>query len=264
MPKFICHPRPRSYIERTERWDEFPNGRWGSSSSPAYGDLEDFHLVQLYPINKEHALEQWGSPANLAEVGNVFASFVKGDLSSLPWSRTGIHKETGRITDNLVAMNTGGYFTINSQPAVNGAKSNDPAFGWGPAEGYVYQKAYLEFFVSPSRLAELIEKFKAQPSLTYQALNQKGEHHTNNRDLSTTAVTWGVFRDRQVIQPTVVDPESFGVWTKEAFLCWTTWIDLYDSESPARAILSEIRDTWFLVNLVENDYIGGDIFLPFQ
>jgi methylenetetrahydrofolate reductase (NADPH) len=44
--------RPRSYIERTERWDEFPNGRWGSSSSPAYGDLEDFHLVQLYPINK--------------------------------------------------------------------------------------------------------------------------------------------------------------------------------------------------------------------
>jgi methylenetetrahydrofolate reductase (NADPH) len=62
----------------------------------------------------------------------------------------------------------------------------------------------------------------------------EGEHHTNNRDLSTTAVTWGVFRDRQVIQPTVVDPESFGVWAKEAFLCWTTWIDLYETDSPAR------------------------------
>ena len=25
--------RPKSYVARTEGWDEFPNGRWGDSSS---------------------------------------------------------------------------------------------------------------------------------------------------------------------------------------------------------------------------------------
>jgi methylenetetrahydrofolate reductase (NADPH) len=29
--------RPKSYMVRTNSWDEFPNGRWGDSRSPAYG-----------------------------------------------------------------------------------------------------------------------------------------------------------------------------------------------------------------------------------
>merc|ERR1712142_414444 len=29
--------RPQSYIHRTREWEEFPNGRWGDSSSPAFG-----------------------------------------------------------------------------------------------------------------------------------------------------------------------------------------------------------------------------------
>lgn len=37
-------------------------------------------------------------------------------------------------------MNEMGYLTINSQPAVNGARSDDKVHGWGPAGGYVYQK----------------------------------------------------------------------------------------------------------------------------
>ena len=32
--------RPKSYIYRTQAWDDFPNGRWGQSSSPAFGDLK--------------------------------------------------------------------------------------------------------------------------------------------------------------------------------------------------------------------------------
>ena len=40
-------------------------------------------------------------------------------------------------------MNKYGFFTINSQPAVNGAPSDDKIFGWGPANGYVYQKVRL-------------------------------------------------------------------------------------------------------------------------
>jgi len=30
---------------------------------------------------------------------------------------------------------------------VNGAKSNDEKYGWGPDNGYVYQKAYFELFI---------------------------------------------------------------------------------------------------------------------
>jgi len=26
--------RPKSYVERTDSWDDFPNGRWGDSRSP--------------------------------------------------------------------------------------------------------------------------------------------------------------------------------------------------------------------------------------
>lgn len=29
--------KPSSYVHRTLKWDEFPNGRWGDSKSPAFG-----------------------------------------------------------------------------------------------------------------------------------------------------------------------------------------------------------------------------------
>jgi len=37
--------RPKSYLVRTSSWDEFPNGRWGNSKSPAFGELSDYHLL---------------------------------------------------------------------------------------------------------------------------------------------------------------------------------------------------------------------------
>lgn len=42
--------RPKSYILRTERWDEFPNGRWGDSRSPAYGDIDGYGIRLKYPV----------------------------------------------------------------------------------------------------------------------------------------------------------------------------------------------------------------------
>jgi hypothetical protein len=29
-------------MELADEWDEFPNGRWGDSRSPAYGDLDGY------------------------------------------------------------------------------------------------------------------------------------------------------------------------------------------------------------------------------
>jgi len=34
--------KPNSYISRTQEWDEFPNGRWGVSRSPAFGMTENY------------------------------------------------------------------------------------------------------------------------------------------------------------------------------------------------------------------------------
>lgn len=37
--------RVQSYLSRTSDWDEFPNGRWGDSRSPAYGDLDGYPVA---------------------------------------------------------------------------------------------------------------------------------------------------------------------------------------------------------------------------
>jgi hypothetical protein len=36
--------RAESYLSRTENWDEFPNGRFGDSRSPAYGELDGYGI----------------------------------------------------------------------------------------------------------------------------------------------------------------------------------------------------------------------------
>ena len=48
------------------------------------------------------------------------------------------------------------------QPRVNAVSSDDASFGWGPAGGHVFQKAYLEFFCSPGRLDRLLAALEAQ------------------------------------------------------------------------------------------------------
>jgi methylenetetrahydrofolate reductase (NADPH) len=34
--------RAKSYLSRTENWDEYPNGRFGDSRSPAYGEIDGY------------------------------------------------------------------------------------------------------------------------------------------------------------------------------------------------------------------------------
>lgn len=54
----------------------------------------------------------------------------------LPWNEMeALQLETEKIKHELIALNTAGYLTINSQPAVNGAASEDSKFGWGGRNG---------------------------------------------------------------------------------------------------------------------------------
>ena len=51
--------------------------------------------------------------------------------------------------------------------------------GWGGPGGYVYQKAYVECFASPKHLAALLTAAKSWPSITYFAVDKRGNTYTN-------------------------------------------------------------------------------------
>ena len=58
------------------------------------------------------------------------------------------------------------------------------------------------------------------------------------------------------------------VWKDEAFDLWTSeWGSLYSSESEddvkSLGILQQVKSSYFLVSLVDNDFINGDIFKLF-
>ena len=103
---------------------------------------------------------------------------------------------------------------MGSQPAVDSASSEDPIVGWGPARGYVFQKAFVEFFI-PSAEVEMIEgklKAKGDGQISMYASNKQGEFKTNTTDDAVNAVTWGVFPGQEIVQSTIIEATSFLAW----------------------------------------------------
>jgi hypothetical protein len=113
-----------------------------SRSNKRYASAPTPHLSPADLLaQKEEALNMWGSPAEFDAFKSVFRDFCLGKVPSLPWSEQGPSSEMKIIAGKLAQINDLGFLTINSQPAVNGVPSNDKAFGWGPSNGFVYQKA---------------------------------------------------------------------------------------------------------------------------
>ncbi|PYI08197.1 methylenetetrahydrofolate reductase 2 [Aspergillus sclerotiicarbonarius CBS 121057] len=243
--------RNSSYIARTQTWDEFPNGRWTDSRSPAFGELDSYG-IGLKGTNEQN-IKLWGEPKSIRDLTHIFVSFLEGKLTRLPWSDTPITTEANAIKESLVELNKKGLFTINSQPAVNGVKSSHPVYGWGPKNGYVYQKAYLELLVPPYLLDELIARIDKNGDLTYHAISKTGELRTNTRD-SPNALTWGIFAGREIVQPTIVETVSFLAWKDEAYRLGEDWAKCHDASSPSRKLIQGVMDSWYLVNIVNNDF----------
>lgn len=250
--------RQASYIARTSEWDDFPNGRWGDRASPAYGDLSEYYLAFKRP--KVNRKQLWGTPTSEKDVWVVFEGFVEGTVKQLPWCEQALSRESGVIRENLSWINAHGFLTINSQPRVNGLPSTDPAVGWGGEDGFVFQKAYVEFFVSPRLLEKVVAIIaESYPELSFHALSRKGEEFRNTPLHSVTAVTWGVFPGQEIIQPTVVDSDSFAAWKDEAFELWQAqWASAYEPDSASAKVLQDMIDSYFLVNIVDNDYTNDD------
>lgn len=259
--------RPKSYLSRTIGWDQYPHGRWGDSRNPSYGALSDYQFMR--PRSRDKRLhEEWAVPLkSIEDIYEKFKKYCLGKLRSSPWSELdGLQPETKIINEQLGKINMKGFLTINSQPAVNGERSDSSSVGWGGPGGYVYQKAYLEFFCSPEKLNALVDKSKALPFITFMAVNKEGnwKSNINQTAVNVNAVTWGVFPAKEIIQPTVVDPASFKVWKDEAFEIWSrSWASLYLEGDSSRKLLEEVQSSYYLVSLVDNDYINGDLFAVF-
>ncbi|KAJ3217154.1 hypothetical protein HDU67_008374 [Dinochytrium kinnereticum] len=245
--------RTRSYILRTEAWDDFPNGRWGDARSPAYGDLDGYGVS--LKTTRDESLAMWGTPSSEQDIFSLFSKFCENKVGGLPWCSQPLALESEVIRSKLVDINSRGFLSINSQPAVDGVSSSDASYGWGPKNGYVYQKAYLEFFIAPEALDQLIAKINDKfPSITFYAVNRQGDLRTNAPSDGPMAVTWGVFPGQEIVQPTVVDPVSFMAWKDEAFELWAKWAELYPAGSKSMETINGIYGNWFLMNVVDNDF----------
>ncbi|KAI1399485.1 methylenetetrahydrofolate reduct [Hypoxylon fuscum] len=244
--------RNKSYVSRTQDWDEFPNGRWGDSRSPAFGEL-DAYGIGLTGTNESNR-KRWGEPKSVQDIASLFVRYIQRELPSLPWSEAPLTSESDSITDDLIKLNQRGLLTINSQPAVDGVKSTHGVYGWGPPNGYVYQKAYLELLVSPELFPEVIRRINANPDLSYYAVTRSGQLTTNTPSDGPNAVTWGVFPGKEIVQPTIVESISFLAWKDEAFRLGIDWAHCHDANSPSRALIDKIMNEWYLINIVNNDF----------
>uniref|UniRef100_A0A0N4Z4M7 methylenetetrahydrofolate reductase (NADPH) n=1 Tax=Parastrongyloides trichosuri TaxID=131310 RepID=A0A0N4Z4M7_PARTI len=264
--------RPKSYIFRTREWDDFPNGRWGHSSSPAFNDLKEYYMFYLKAGNKEKELKMYGDKLySIEDIQQVFVNFLTQKpnengikVTSLPWNEEekGVSFETNLIKDKLIWANQNGFLTINSQPHVNGAPSSDPIVGWGKQGGYVYQRAYLEFFTTINNVEKLIDIINTNYNerINYHAIDMTGKYEKfNYNGTNPIALTFGIFAGSEVAQPTVVDPLSFRVWKDEAFDVFNIWASIYPENSKCREILGHLHDNYILMTLVDNEYVKPTI-----
>lgn len=277
-------------LGREATWDDFPNGRWGPSHSPAFGEIDGYGpSLKVGPVT---ARKLWGRPKSSNDVTELFRRVVVGELEAVPWSDdidpdsagTGggaLRAETKVIQDDLLGLiEKKGYWTLASQPAVDGARSDDATFGWGPpGEGFVFQKAFVEFFcprsewenhLRPSLIKHGEEKvgwMKTDAQGLFESSDQVAQQHETERLTTTSkrhpgthgvsAVTWGVFRGKEIISPTIIESESFKAWGDEAYNIWLEWRRCFPRGSDEEKLLENLRRDSVLVNVVGQNYIGG-------
>lgn len=255
-------------LGREATWDDFPNGRWGDARSPAYGEIDGYGVSLHMSVTQAKSL--WGEPKTTEDISNLFIQHLKGELSAIPWSEEEFNAETAMIRDQLLAVNSRGWWTVASQPAVNGLRSNDPTFGWGPANGFVFQKAFVEFFMPADdwkRLYEKLSRPEMKDSVWFYAANAEGDFLSSDfsggldqevKEAGTNAVTWGVFPGKEIITPTIIEEVSFRAWAEEAFGIWAEWAQVYGKGSESATALEKLRGELWLVNIIHHEYVEKD------
>lgn len=271
-------------LGREATWDDFPNGRWGPSNSPAFGEIDGYGpSLKVGPVASRRL---WGHPKKKEDITEIFRRHVMGELQCVPWSDEtditsgagALREETVTIRKELLALiEKEEYWTLASQPAVNGVKSGDKVFGWGPpGEGFVFQKPFLEFFVSKSswnqKLRSQLQKYPEE-EISWLKTDVAGDFEssislatevdkTSSKQTpgisGVNAVTWGVFRGKEVVTPTIIEEQSFRAWGEEAFRLFKEWSRVFPRGSKEEQFLDQCQSEVCLVNVVGQKFVGED------
>lgn len=205
------------------------------------------------------ALSLWSSPTSNDDITQIFHRYLHGSLAALPWSEDPPSPETATILPHLTALVAKGWWTMASQPAVNGLSSAHPVFGWGPKRGgFVYQKPFVEFFLPSRDWASLKDKLEARADeFTFFAGNAAGRFESSD-EWAVNPVTWGVFKGKEIVTPTIVEAVSFREWQDEAFGIWREWGCCFREGSKSKELLEALREELWLVNVVGHDFVEGE------
>jgi methylenetetrahydrofolate reductase (NADPH) len=202
----------------TQSWDDHPNGRFGDVSSPAYGELDGWGVS--LKLTREEALQAWGQPTRSSDISDIFARYLQSSLQTLPWSDMPLMSETAEIVPQLLRLvKEKQWWTVGSQPAVDGIRSEDQRYGFGPKGGYIYQKAFVEFWARKEdveRVASQAEQLQRKTGIRevtfYAAGRDKSQFKTNMEKGDANAVTWGVFAGQEIVTTTLIEEISFRTW----------------------------------------------------
>lgn len=255
----ISISKGRGTLGRDATWDEFPNGRFGDSRSPAYGEIDGYGPT--IKVSKRKALEFWGQPTTVTDLKNIFIRYLEGSIDAVPWNDQSLSAETAFIQEELIQLIERGYLTLASQPATNASLSSDKIFGWGPRNGMIYQKAFVEMFVYKQQWETVLKpklEHYGRRIVSYYVGDSQGHFDTNLDKHSSNIVTWGVFPNSQVIQTTRIEEESFKAWRDEAFSIWSEWAKLFPRNTPTNSFLRQVHSDYCLVSIVHHDFIEPD------
>ena len=259
-------------LSREATWDDYPNGRFGDARSPAFNPPLTYSPTSL-TVSPAQALSLWNTPTTPEEITHLFASHLAGqNPRQLPWSESAsLSSETALITSELTELTRRkGYWTIASQPAVDGLPSTHPIHGWGPPGGFVFQKAFVEFFVPASAfnttLRPHLDRLRKDGEISYYAGNAAGDFQSSESSDAVHAVTWGSFAGKEIATATMVEEVSFRAWMEEAFGIWGEWARCVgeaarrgreEKARESREFLRRMgRDVW-LVNVIGHGYREG-------
>ena len=205
----------RGEITSATTWDEFPNGRFGDFKSPAYGVQDPWGGSANHPVRQclsyaylplseagcqmKEAAAKWGRLTTLDQLTLVFLKYLHSEIPDTPFSDVPLSEESQVILPHLEKLTKRGWWTVGSQPAADGLKSTDPIFGWGPRGGYVYQKAFVEFFAPGADVERIISKVESQGKgwVDYFAVNLE----VRKLLLTATPLTEGMESFRAIYEP---------------------------------------------------------------
>ena len=233
-------------------------------------------------MSVNQAIKLWSYPTSVSDITALFLKHILGEISAIPWSEQGLNEETNTIQSQLLALNEKGWWTVASQPAVTGMQSDDKVFGWGPRNGFVFQKAFVELFLPAADWKALEKKLTSSDhasEVSFYASNAKGDFVSsdipNERQVegggSTNAVTWGVFPGKEIITPTIIEEVSFRAWAEEAFGIWAEWANVYagagrggaaaiggeasEKGKESKELIEKVREDVWLVNVIHHGYV---------